>query len=44
MSPFQPTVVRGFSKYTRMMSKQRRRDPGCERFSRPAYSRAAATS
>ncbi len=44
MSPFQPTVVRGFSKYTRMISSIVDSTSAASPFRRPAYSRAAATS
>ena len=44
MSPFHPTVVRGFSKYTRMMRSSVGATWAASAFSRPAYSRAAATS
>ena len=44
MSPFQPTVVRGFSKYTRMISNSVGATWSASAFSRAAYSRAAVTS
>ena len=44
MSPFQPTVVRGFSKYTRMTTYRASASLSRSGSSRPAYSRAALTS
>ena len=44
MRPFHPTVVRGFSKYTRMMSSIVDSTRAANALSRPAYSRAATTS
>ena len=44
MKPFQPTVVRGFSKYTRMTMKSVSRTLAAARASRPAYSSAASGS
>ena len=44
INPFQPTVVRGFSKYTRMISTNVEPTSSDSRFRRSAYSRAATTS
>jgi hypothetical protein len=44
ISPFQPSVVRGFSKYTRMTMRSSSENSGIAAFSSPAYSRAALVS
>ena len=44
MRPFQPTVVRGFSKYTRMTMSICCASASACSFSRAAYSRAASGS
>ena len=44
ISPFQPTVVRGFSKYTRITSSRVCSTCAASCRSRPAYSRAATGS
>ncbi len=44
IKPFQPTVVRGFSKYTRMIGSSVESTLAASALRRAAYSRAAATS
>ena len=44
IKPFHPTVVRGFSKYTRMINSSVELTRSAKALRRAAYSRAAATS